>query len=146
MKKIVVAALLFQHNRLLICQRNATGEFPLKWEFPGGKIESGEVPEAALRRELKEELAIEAEIGEEIWRVEYQYPDYVPVLLLFFGVRRYEGVIENRVFEQICWVPPQDLSGYNFLEADRILVGKLTTAEIIVPVCETPIPNRLSKH
>src|SRR5512142_2373992 len=98
MAKTVVAALLVENNRLLICQRSAAGEFPGKWEFPGGKMEPGEQAAQALRRELEEELGIAAEIGEELWRNEYQYPNRPVVELLFFAVRRWEGMIENRIF------------------------------------------------
>ncbi|OFW08605.1 MAG: hypothetical protein A3H27_09110, partial [Acidobacteria bacterium RIFCSPLOWO2_02_FULL_59_13] len=91
MNQTVVAALLFENNRVLVCQRPHQGDFPGKWEFPGGKIEPGEDPQAALRRELQEELGIVAEIGEEVWRVEHQYAGRAPVLLLFFAVRQYRG-------------------------------------------------------
>src|SRR5579864_660476 len=119
MKKTVVAALLLQGKDLLICQRSAGGDFPGKWEFPGGKMEPGEAPQAALRRELQEELGIAAEIGEEVWRVEHQYPGHAPVLLIFYVVRRYLGTVENRIFQQVCRVSPPDLLQYDFLEADR---------------------------
>ena len=81
-KKTVVAGLLFQMDQVLICQRPELDAFPGKWEFPGGKTEAGENLQSALSRELQEELGIVAEIGEEIWRVEYQYPGHAPVLLL----------------------------------------------------------------
>ncbi len=132
----VVAALLHQEKGLLICQRSATGEFPGKWEFPGGKIEPGENASTALRRELKEELGIVAEIGEELWRVEHQYAGRSPVLLLFFAVQEYAGAIENRVFQQIEWAKPSELADYDFLEADRILIEKLEEGEIVAPSCE----------
>lgn len=132
MPNIVVAGLLLQANRFLICQRNSKGSFPGKWEFPGGKIETGETPEAALRRELQEELGIAAEIGEEIWRVEHQYAGHAAVLLLFFAVRGYQGAIENRVFEQVRWASPQELPRYDFLEADRALIERLAAGELAV--------------
>ena len=134
----VVAALLIKENRLLICQRRATSDFPGKWEFPGGKIEPGERPEPALRRELEEELGIDAEIGEEVWRAEHQYAGHAPVRLLFFAVRRYDRMAVNRVFEQVRWVLPQDLLQYDFLEADLVLVRKLAESEIQVRPAESP--------
>src|SRR3990172_3249177 len=130
-RNTVVAALLLQGNRLLICQRSPEGEFPNRWEFPGGKIEPGEEPQAALRRELQEELGITAEIGEEVWRVEHQYPGRNPIRLLFFAVTGYSGAVENRVFQQVRWVPPLELAQYDFLEADRSLIGKLASGEIL---------------
>lgn len=125
-----MAALLLQRDRLLICQRPALDDFPGKWEFPGGKIETGENLQSALSRELQEELGIVAEIGEEIWRVEHQYPGHVPVLLYFFAVSQYQGTAKNRVFQQICWADRQQLPGYDFLEADRPLVRKIAAGEI----------------
>ena len=130
-RKTVVAGLLLRENRLLICQRSPEGEFPNQWEFPGGKIEPGEEPPAALRRELQEELGITAEIGEEVWHVEHQYPGRNPIRLLFFAVAGYSGAVENRVFQQVRWVPPLELAQYDFLEADRSLIGKLASGEIL---------------
>lgn len=128
-----MAALLLQRDRLLICQRPALDDFPGKWEFPGGKTEAGENLRSALRRELQEELGIIAEIGEEIWRTEHQYPGHTPVLLYFFAVSQYQGTPENRVFQQICWAGRQQLPGYDFLEADRPLVRKIAAGEIQIP-------------
>ena len=130
--QIVVAALLFDQGRLLICQRSAKGQFPNQWEFPGGKIEPGEDAKEALRRELLEELGISAEIGAEVWRTEHQYPGYPPIRLLFFSVQHDSGVVENRVFQQVLWVAQQDLSRYDFLEADLPLVEKLRSGEVTV--------------
>lgn len=132
-KTTVVAALLFDRERLLICQRSLHGRFPGKWEFPGGKIEPGEKPEAALRRELFEELGITAEIGSELWRTDHQYPGYAPVRLLFFSVWSYSPVPENRVFQQVLWVPLRDLMRYDFLEADRPLVERLQSGALPLP-------------
>ena len=135
---IVVAALLLEEGRLLICQRSAGSKFPNKWEFPGGKIETGEDPKEALRRELREELGIVAEIGEEVWRVEHQYPGHPPVRLLFFAVQGYSGAVENRVFQKVCWAVLPDLARYDFLEADWPLVEKLASGEMVLFGCEKP--------
>lgn len=128
--RIVVAALLYEEGRLLICQRSPDGQFPNKWEFPGGKIEPGEDPRETLRRELLEELGITAEIGAEVWRTEHQYPGHPPLRLLFYSVRSYSGKVQNRVFQQVLWAAPQDLPQYDFLEADRLLVEKLRSGEV----------------
>ena len=136
MEKTVVAALLFQQGRLLICQRSAEGAFAGKWEFPGGKIEPGEAPKTALCRELQEELGITTQVGEEVWRVEHQYSGHAPLLMLFFAITAYRGTIENRVFQQICWATPQELSHFDFLAADLPLVQKLAAGEIPIPPCE----------
>ena len=114
----VVAALIERGGRILICQRRADHAHPLKWEFPGGKVEPGEVPADALRRELEEELAIAAEIGEEVTRYEYAYPGKNPILLIFYQVTEFQGEPQNKVFQQIVWDDRAKLPGYDFLEGD----------------------------
>lgn len=131
--KVVVAALLVERGRLLICQRSPRGRFPNKWEFPGGKVEPGEALQDALLRELTEELGITAEIGAEVWTTDYQYPGYPSVRLHFFSVRRYSSVPENRVFQKILWVNLNDLTLYDFLEADRPLVAQLQSGTLSLP-------------
>lgn len=134
----MAAALLARGEEFLICQRSAAGSFPGRWEFPGGKIEPGEAPADAIRRELHEELGIRAEIGEEVTRVTHQYEGHRAVLVIFFEVRRYDKPVENRVFSQICWAAPRDLPRYDFLDADRILVKKLAEGEIRVRPADAP--------
>jgi mutator protein MutT len=114
----VVAALIEQHGRILICQRKRGHAHEFKWEFPGGKVEAGESPSNALLRELREELAIHAVIGEEITRYEFAYPGKNPILLIFFRVREFTGAPKNLVFEQIAWEVPDRLRDYDFLEGD----------------------------
>jgi 8-oxo-dGTP diphosphatase len=124
----VVAALIERAGRLLICQRRASGPHPLKWEFPGGKVESDETPETALARELREELGIEAEIGPEETRYPFAYPGKRPILLVFFRVREFNGRLRNLVFEQIRWEAPVALPAYDFLEGDIEFVRRLATS------------------
>jgi 8-oxo-dGTP diphosphatase len=114
----VVAAVIERDGRVLIAQRNNSGQHPLKWEFPGGKVESGESPEAATVRELEEELGIQARIDREIGRYEYQYPGRSPILLIFFRVVEYEGEPRTLDFAQIRWESPERLRDYDFLEGD----------------------------
>jgi 8-oxo-dGTP diphosphatase len=114
----VVAAVIERDGRVLIAQRNNSGQHPLKWEFPGGKVESGESPEAAAIRELEEELGIQARIDREIGRYEYQYPGRSPILLIFFRVVEYEGEPRTLDFAQIRWESPERLRDYDFLEGD----------------------------
>jgi 8-oxo-dGTP diphosphatase len=129
---ITVAAGILKHDgRILICQRKRTGVFPLQWEFPGGKVEAGEDAETCLRRELHEELAIEAEIGPEVSAFQYTYPNGFEVNLVFFRLSGYAGVMANQAFEQILWVEPGDLLNYDFLEADRTLVARLACGELV---------------
>src|SRR5579864_4151607 len=123
--KRVVAALIQRSGKLLVCQRTRHQTMPMKWEFPGGKIEEGEQPRDALRRELEEELGITATIGDELARIQHEYPNCGMVELRFYIVRQYEGEIENRIFREIRWAALKDLPKYDFLEADLTLVKDL---------------------
>lgn len=114
----VVAGILQRDGSILICQRRADQAHPLKWEFPGGKVEPGETPEEALHRELQEELGIDAGPATEITRYEFAYPGKNPILLIFLRVSEWHGEIENRIFETITWEQPARLREYDFLEGD----------------------------
>ena len=129
--KQVVAALIVDDDRILACQRTRHQPMPLKWEFPGGKIEEGEQPRDALRRELDEELGIDATIGNEVARIQHRYPGGGSVELRFFEVRKYEGELENRIFREIRWVTRKELLELDFLEADRSLVRDLAAGKLI---------------
>ncbi len=129
--KRVVAALITKNDQILACQRTRHQFMPLKWEFPGGKIEEGEQPRAALRRELEEELGIEATIGNEVARIHHVYPSGGAVELRFFEVHNYLGEVENRIFREIRWVDRDELPTLDFLEADRQLVRDLAAGKII---------------
>ena len=128
--KRVVAAVIEKAGKVLVCQRTRHQTMPLKWEFPGGKIEEGEQPRDALRRELEEELGIHARIGDEIARIHHTYPNGAAVELRFFIVREYEGEIENRIFRDLQWSVPVALPSYDFLEADASLVKDLAAGRL----------------
>jgi 8-oxo-dGTP diphosphatase len=127
--KQVVAALIWQDGKVLICQRTRHQVMPLKWEFPGGKIEEGEQPRDALRRELDEELGIQAVIGDEVARIRHEYPSGSAIELRFYEVREYSGEMENRIFREIMWSDPETLPSYDFLEADLGLVRDLAAGK-----------------
>jgi 8-oxo-dGTP diphosphatase len=129
--KQVVAALIVRDGKVLICQRTKYQPMPLKWEFPGGKIETGEQPHDALRRELDEELGIDARIGDEVVRLKHQYRSGTTIQLRFFVVRDYQGEIENRIFRDVRWAAPSELPQYDFLEADLRLVRDLAAGKIL---------------
>ncbi|HKV80428.1 MAG TPA: (deoxy)nucleoside triphosphate pyrophosphohydrolase [Candidatus Sulfotelmatobacter sp.] len=129
--KRVVAALITCDGKLLVCQRTRHQTMPLKWEFPGGKIEEGEQPRAALRRELDEELGIQATIGDELARIQHEYPNGGMVELRFYIVREYKGELENRIFKDIQWAEPKDLPTFDFLEADLTLVKDLAAGKLL---------------
>jgi 8-oxo-dGTP diphosphatase len=114
----VVAAIIERGGRVLICQRRSDHPHPLKWEFPGGKVEPGEAPADALRRELQEELGIHGRIGDEVTRYPYCYAGGKPILLIFYRVSEFSGEPRNRVFQQIVWDVPGKLQEYDFLEGD----------------------------
>lgn len=121
----MVAGVIERRGLVLICRRSPHHRHPLKWEFPGGKVEIGETPEQALVRELDEELGIEAEVGEEIENYPFRYPERPPVLLRFYRVARFTGEPENRVFDDIRWEAPERLPDYDFLEGDEAFVRRL---------------------
>jgi len=127
---LVAAGILLRADSFLICQRLKADAYGLQWEFPGGKVEYGESPAGALKRELKEELMIDAEVGGEVFRLRHRYPDrYVEVV--FFVVKFYGGEVCNRVFQAIEWAPRAKLPEYNFLEADRELVTRIAEGELV---------------
>lgn len=119
----VVAAVIERAGRILIAQRKRDARHPLKWEFPGGKVEPGETPEAALARELGEELAIQARVDREITRYEYQYPGRARILLIFYRVADFTGEPQNLDFEQLRWVAREQLRNYDFLEGDADFIS-----------------------
>jgi 8-oxo-dGTP diphosphatase len=121
----VVAAIIRRSGRILICRRTANQPHALKWEFPGGKVESGESPPEALRRELQEELAVDARIGDEVERYEFRYPGKDPILLIFYAVTDFDGEPRNCVFEEMRWAEPGELPRVDFLEGDVEFVRRL---------------------
>jgi 8-oxo-dGTP diphosphatase len=129
----VAAGLIQRHGALLICQRRRDGAFPLQWEFPGGKIEPGETVEAGLRRELREELGIEAEIGVELYCTRHDYPGVYVVELHFYHVRAYYGTLHNHAFEQVRWEVLARLPHCDFLAGDAELIVLLQQGKLLLP-------------
>ncbi len=126
----VVAGLIYQGDRLLVCQRRENGSFPLKWEFPGGKVERGEGYLAALQRELNEELGIEIQSATEIFHHRHLYPSQMEVELIFFRVEDYRGIVANHAFHRLLWVEAQELRKLDFLAGDHPLIEKLISGEL----------------
>jgi 8-oxo-dGTP diphosphatase len=129
--KQVAAALITRREEILCCQRTEHQTLPLKWEFPGGKIEPGEDAPAALQRELDEELGISAHIGRKVAQLQHRYANGNAVELHFFLVEGYEGELQNRIFREIRWVHWRDLPKLDFLEADRELVQQLADGKLL---------------
>jgi 8-oxo-dGTP diphosphatase len=133
MKQVAVGIILRRDGMVLACQRLDSGKYPLKWEFPGGKIEPGETGEEALVRELREELSIEAVVDREFFRQEWTYRDSVSAAntdgsfrITYFLVTSFTGEPVNNVFQSLRWVTPAD-----FLEMD-ILEGNRAAIELLV--------------
>src|SRR6185312_15924669 len=128
--KQVVAALIVRKEKILICQRTKEQAMPLKWEFPGGKVEPGEELKAALRRELDEELGITATIGIRVAVIRHTYKGGNAVDLHFYRVDHFEREIENRIFQDVRWVERKELASYDFLEADVAFVKEISEGKI----------------
>lgn len=129
--RLVVAALILRGDEVLVCQRRPDQPMALKWEFPGGKIEAGESPDQALKRELDEELGIDAVIGPRIIQLRHTYRSGGAVDLQFFEVREYSGELTNRIFHEIRWSNLKDLPSYDFLAADRSLIRDLAAGKLL---------------
>jgi mutator protein MutT len=128
----VVAAVILRDSKILVCQRRRDDSHALQWEFPGGKVESGELLQEALAREIREELGIEATIGKELFRTRHRYREYGQTLeLIFFqaSVDR-SASLQNLVFEGFEWAEPSTLQKYNFLQADEQFVALLASRAI----------------
>jgi len=128
--KQVVAALIIDGDKILICQRTRHQPMPLKWEFPGGKVEPEERPGDALRRELEEELGIRATIGPEVATIRHQYENGNAVELHFYLVESYAGEIQNRIFRDVRWATRKEMLDYDFLEADIAFIKELAEGKI----------------
>jgi 8-oxo-dGTP diphosphatase len=129
--RFVAAALILRGEEVLICQRRPDQPMALKWEFPGGKIESGETPEQALARELDEELGIDADIGPLVTHTRHTYRSGGAVDLQFFAVHAFRGEVTNRIFHDVRWIPLRDLTSYDFLAADRDLIRDLSAGKLL---------------
>ena len=129
--RLVVAALILRGGEVLICQRRPDQPMALKWEFPGGKVENGESAEEALRRELDEELGITADIGNRVAHTRHTYRSGSAIDLQFFAVREFAGEMTNRIFHDLRWCPLPELTRYDFLEADYMLIRDLASGKLL---------------
>jgi len=128
---VVVAVIERGDRRLLIGQRRKSDSSPLKWEFPGGKVGEGEPPEAALARELQEELGVSLVKSVELGRVRHRYAETSDELeIRFFAAAIAESELLPRTFEKVAWALPKELGEYDFLAANREIIAQLATGRI----------------
>lgn len=131
MRTVVAAVIERADRRILIGQRRRHDSSPLKWEFPGGKLEDPETAESALARELREELRAKLTKCIELGRVQHKYADRDEELeIRFFAAAIENDFVEPVTFEQIAWVFPRELGQYDFLAANRALIAQLSTGRI----------------
>ena len=121
----VVAALIWDKDKFMICQRPAHKARGLLWEFVGGKVELGETKEQALIRECKEELNILLSVGDVFIDVVHEYPDLM-VHLTLFNATIEEGVPQKLEHNDILWIKPNEIPNYEFCQADEEILKELT--------------------
>ena len=120
----VVAALIWDDNKFMICQRPAHKARGLLWEFVGGKVEPGETRAQALIRECQEELAVTLSVGNVFMEVTHEYPD-ITVHLTLFHATIAQGVPQMLEHNDIRWITVQEIQQYPFCPADREILEKL---------------------
>ena len=126
-KRQVAAAVIEKDSKVLIAKRRKKDTLGGKWEFPGGKIEPGETPEECLKRELKEELDIEVEIGQFLLSTIFRY-FLIPVELLVYKVKYISGDFKISEHDKIAWVGAKELGTYDLVRADRPIAKALLTS------------------
>ena len=120
----VVAALIWQGDRFMACQRPAHKARGLQWEFVGGKVEPGETKEQALIRECREELAVTVEVGDVSMDVVHTYPD-LTVHLTLFHASIAEGIPQKLEHCDIRWITVEEIQEYDFCPADQVILDRL---------------------
>lgn len=121
----VVAALIWDKNRFMICQRPEHKARGLLWEFVGGKVEPGETKQQALVRECREELGIRLSVGEVFMEVVHRYPD-ITVHLTLFCATIAEGIPQKLEHNDIRWITPAQIPEYDFCPADEEILRRIT--------------------
>ena len=120
----VVAALIRQEDRFLICQRPISKKRALLWEFPGGKVEPGKNPLQALIRECQEELSVSLQIGDLYAQAEHRYDD-IHIRLSLYEARIISGTLTRNEHHDMQWIRPQEVKDYSFCPADTTIIQRL---------------------
>ena len=124
----VVAGLILQNDKLLICQRPNFKDHPLKWEFPGGKIKNDETNEEALIREINEELSIKVINCDELISYNFNYKDLnKKVFIYFYLVNNFSGKVLNNFHKELKWIEIKDIREYDFLEGDLKIIDHISS-------------------
>lgn len=117
----VTCALIVEQGKLLACRRGATQSNALEWEFPGGKVESGETEEQSLVRELAEELSVGVHLIQKLQAVQYSYPGK-KIKLIPFLCQIQSGTLDLKEHDRLMWITPSDYETLNWSAADRLLI------------------------
>lgn len=120
----VVAALIWENDKFMICQRPAHKSSALLWEFVGGKVEDGETKEQALMRECREELGIKISVGEIFTETVHTYPD-ITVHLTLFNASIEDGIPQKLEHNDIRWITPKEIPQFDFCPADIEILDKI---------------------
>ena len=120
----VVAAIIRDESGRIFATQRGYGPYKDGWEFPGGKVEAGETPEEAMKREIREELDAEIEVGESAGRIEYDYPEFHLSMDCFFCVLL-SGSLTLKEHEAAKWLTPEELDSVAWLPADLSLIDSL---------------------
>jgi 8-oxo-dGTP diphosphatase len=127
-KRQVAAGVIEKDSKVLIARRRKKDTLGGFWEFPGGKVEPGEIPQDCLKRELKEEFDIETEIGELLSSTIFRY-FFIPIELLAYRVRYISGDFKINEHDEIQWVLPEEFKNYNLVNADKPIAKAILTSK-----------------
>ena len=127
----MVGGIIVDENKILVAQRSIQKEHPLKWEFPGGKVNENENPIEALKREMKEELSVDVKKSKLLLDYEYEYQDIKKIHLYFYKIDEYTGKVRNIEHNQLLWTHCNDLEKLDFLDGDRMIIDRIQNSNIL---------------
>ena len=126
-----MGGIIVDENKILVAQRSIQKEHPLKWEFPGGKVNENENPIEALKREMKEELSVDVKKSKLLLDYEYEYQDIKKIHLYFYKIDEYTGKVRNIEHNQLLWTHCNDLEKLDFLDGDRMIIDRIQNSNIL---------------